>query len=85
MARELEWIAAWGQGKADMLLGRAECLEPKRMAEHPRMTQRRLASAGGKLGQWLEEAATEWEAHGVVADEVRQRIEEKALEVAGRD
>ena len=52
------------------------------MTEHPRMVQRRLASAGDKLGQWLQEAATEWEAHGVVADEVWQRIEETALEVA---
>ncbi len=52
------------------------------MTEHPRMAQRRLAQAGEKLGQWLEEAGVEWEAHGVVADEVWQRIEETALEVA---
>ncbi len=38
------------------------------MTEHPRIAQRRLASAGDKLGQWLEEAATGWEAHGTVAD-----------------
>ncbi len=52
------------------------------MTEHPRIAQRRLASAGDRLGQWLQEAGTEWEAHGVVADEVWQRIEETALEVA---
>ncbi len=44
------------------------------MTEHPRMAQRRLASAGDKLGQWLRQAATEWDAHGVVADEVWPRI-----------
>ena len=52
------------------------------MTEQPRIAQRRLASAGDKLGQWLEEAGVEWEAHGVVADEVWERIEETALEVA---
>ena len=51
------------------------------MTEHPRIAQKRLAEAG-EFGQWLEEAGTEWEAHGVVAAEVWQRIEEKALEVA---
>ena len=49
------------------------------MTEHPRFAQKRLAEAGDKLGQWLEEAAAEWEAHGVVAAEVWERIEEKAL------
>ena len=49
------------------------------MTEHPRIAQRRLASAGDKLGQWLEEAGVEWEAHGVVAAEVWQQIEEIAL------
>ena len=39
----------------------------ERMTEHLRIAQRRLASAGDKLGQWLQEAGTEWEAHGVVA------------------
>ncbi len=52
------------------------------MTEHPRIAQSRLASAGDRLGQWLEEAASEWEAQGQVADEVWQRIEETALEVA---
>ncbi len=32
------------------------------MTEHPRIAQRRLAAAGDKLGQWLEEAGTEWDA-----------------------
>ena len=53
------------------------------MTEHPRLAQRRLATAGDKLGQWLEEAGVEWEAHGVVGAEVWQRIEKTALEVAG--
>ena len=52
------------------------------MTEHLRIAQKRLAEAGDKLGQWLQEAGTEWEAHGVVAAEVWQRIEETALEVA---
>ena len=52
------------------------------MTNHPRFTQKRLADAGDKLSQWLEEAGTEWEGHDVVADEVWERIEETALEVA---
>ena len=52
------------------------------MTEHPHTAQRRLASAGDKLGEWLQEAAAEWEGHGAVAEAVWRRIEDTALEVA---